>query len=1690
MADTGDGPTRFLYDESFKKIIEEAAQGRAVSVIQLCKPEGRSLGFSVVGLRSEHKGELGIYVQEIQEQGIAGQDGRLVEGDQILAIDGQVLDSNISHQQAITILQQAKGQVDLVVARGSETLTPTDPVIPSDWCQVEVIDLVNDGTGLGFGIIGGQQTGVVVKTILPGGVADRDTRLLPGDFILQINEHWLRGVASDQVAAVLRSCGTCVRLVVARPVDPADPGSVQGLAPVLPTTVLGNQEQLEAHLTMSPGPIIQPVDKKEILAALPDFHSGPDVGGGQYTAPLPTPAATGAAPAGRDMPEIETMEVELVKDSQGLGITIAGYTCEREELSGIFVKSVTEGSAADRSGMVMVNDQIVEVDHMSLQGYTNQEAVEMLRSTGRVVALRLVRYVHGLKFEQLQQAIASSTDTTPTAPSPAPRVVSPPAVTTPLLSPREEVSPKARMAPRPPQRTDSLLSEEITPPREEMPLQEVDPLLDTDYSTTLKPEVEAALKTKWSAVVGLDFDIIVAQIGKFKEGGGLGISLEGTVEKVDGSEQNPHHYIRSVLPNGPVGQDGRLSSGDELLEVNGRKLLGLYHSDVVAILKELPMHVRLVCARTAPPLEERPVQSLQAERLVKAKSDGSISSSITATDTSAVMSKLKSRSLEPLTGLAMWADEVITIELQKTERGLGFSILDYQDPLNPTESVIVIRSLVPGGVAQQDGRLIPGDRLMFVNKIPLENASLDAAVQALKGAAQGTVQIGVAKPLPVADSQMTEEEDTGDVTEVRSTVSDMETDPGAMARQDSISSDIPDLPPPLPTSPIPEEEERKPAEKLYSPETSPVRNIAMPPVERLLGSTTKSMTVETRYEERTDSDNIPPLPSALEQRIKIVKDAESLGLQVDIEEGGVNGMVVRSLTKGGTLARDGRLQPGDYLVAVSGENMRSISHREALAVLRRTQLIALGEEIPITYIPASDAVVFRTSMLTRVEMGEEPVRERRSMERQVTVGDVREQSNGTTVITLREAQEPIAAPLVSPETDMSPDESTSKVSKSFEKLSLASATTTSSSSDPDVSIQAAKKVVTPPEPAPRSSLRSPSGTKAPQTLSVTKSPSLSMRSGGSMDEVTASSPSKHWGPEKVLEIRRVSPTQGLGISIVGGKLEPEGGDTQPLSGIFIKNVLPGPPAAALGVLNTGDRILAVGDIDLRTASHDMAVEAIRQAGNPLRLCVQSLRLWAEEDDPEEEAMVPGDLDRTGESWGIPGDLDRTVGGEELVFTDALSLGSPRKVMPPEEFASPSPRSERPPGTPPTPSPRTEVSLDLPSNDFRKAESIDSDMTTTDSEEVDQQGQETLDNDLVIDRASAAHLTKNHSDSEVEDEFGYTSDKIQRKYGKMEGVPMYVRLNKGTQGLGISLSGHKDRAQMCVMVAGLHPTGNACRDGQMMVGDTLLEVNGLVLHNRCHLNASTVIKNRPEAGVTFILLRKETGVEEVAVKPLVQFPSLLEENTIDRYRKYKGLRQVILLKGDTGLGIMIVEGKHQESGTGVFISDLQDGSVADKAGLQVGDMILAVNNEDFVGASYETAAKVLKKTEGEIKMIVCNPNNPDKAVIQEVQPLPASPEKPVLPPKPTIAPKPSLATVPAQGAAAAKDKKEPTKAAPSPKVVPKADPTKCEIVPGTDTTIEIVKDKDEEGKPMGLGLSIVGGSDTLLGAIFIHEVSHH
>ncbi|KAK7085429.1 hypothetical protein SK128_008170 [Halocaridina rubra] len=107
--------------------------------------------------------------------------------------------------------------------------------------------------------------------------------------------------------------------------------------------------------------------------------------------------------------------------------------------------------------------------------------------------------------------------------------------------------------------------------------------------------------------------------------------------------------------------------------------------------------------------------------------------------------------------------------------------------------------------------------------------------------------------------------------------------------------------------------------------------------------------------------------------------------------------------------------------------------------------------------------------------------------------------------------------------------------------------------------------------------------------------------------------------------------------------------------------------------------------------------------------------------------------------------------------------------------------------------------------------------------------------------------------------------------------------------------------------------------------------------------------------------------------------------------------------------MIIEGKHAEYGQGIFISDLQEGSVAAEAGLLVGDMVLCVNKEEMVGIDYDQATNILKKTEGVINMWVANAA---RAGDGKGGGLPGKGKKPDVPPKPSLAPKPALPTKPA------------------------------------------------------------------------------
>ncbi|XP_058443793.1 patj homolog isoform X1 [Malaya genurostris] len=726
-------------------------------------------------------------------------------------------------------------------------------VLSTEWSQVEIIDLINDGNGLGFMLVGGRSTGVVIKALIPGSVAERDGRLQSGDHVLQIGDVNLRGFSSEQVATVLRQTGHQVRIIVARPVEPTSPDyqALASHAPIIPTKMLTDPEELDRTLLQTAGytsgaflqsPVEESdelcpthievvavnntinIDASSLALISPSSISIPQVLGKPLLdidqqqqmppPPLPPPDPQDYVDS-PETPETETYEVELRKNVYGLGITVAGYVCEEEDLSGIFVKSIIEGSAAEMSGKIQINDRIVAVDGKSLSGVTNHQAVELLRNTDIAVKLSLERFLRGRKYEHLQVALIDTSSASANAAS-NPQLtqyqhrcsmVQSPSVTTLSICLAKSdadsmvtecgdcgIEPEMESATTYDSNVFLLengdcsenglyengeiiaamaASTAATPMKENMDLV-LDGQGDTVRSASqlVTPIVELdPIIEMWQKQIPCS-QVIFADIQKLS---GLGISLEGTVEVEGGVEVRPHHYIRSILEDGPVGRDGTLKPGDELLQVNEHRLQGLKHIDVVKILKELPAKVRVICARgssaptvintsqNAEAFEARSLlagglQSLQSLQgiLTKAQSESSLYTSSTATLTD----QQRSKSVEQVSGLALWTNEVIYCDIEKTERGFGFSILDYQDPLDTEGTVIVVRGLIPGGSAEATNFIFPGDRLVSVNEHSLQGATLDLAVSILKGIPLGTARIGLCRPLSTSDNNLSSTPET------------------------------------------------------------------------------------------------------------------------------------------------------------------------------------------------------------------------------------------------------------------------------------------------------------------------------------------------------------------------------------------------------------------------------------------------------------------------------------------------------------------------------------------------------------------------------------------------------------------------------------------------------------------------------------------------------------------------------------------------------------------------------------------------------------------------------------------------------------------------------------------------------------------------------------------------------------------
>ncbi|XP_056269795.1 inaD-like protein isoform X2 [Pseudoliparis swirei] len=1505
-------------DPVLQKWIITAAKGRHTELCQLTRPLSGGLGFSVVGLNPAGSSSQGVFVKHIQPGGIAQRDGRLQERDQVLVINGVPLEPGISQRQALTLLQQPGETVELVVARDRPIDASSSPVGTDQWGHMEEIELVNDGSGLGFGIVGGRTTGVVVRTLIPDSVADKDGRLRTGDHILRIGETPTSGLTSDQVVKVLQGCGSQVTLLIAR-----DPRGQRSTGPPPP-----------------PPPDSAPV----------------------YSLPARPPAIPPQCWPSKT-PNLEGYEIHEVpitkNDGQSLGISIIGYNpLTSQDAVGVFVKHVVPGSAADHSGNIRIHDRLLALDGVSLHGLTNQEVMEVMRQTGQTVVLSVVRK----KLRSLERSL-------------------------------DKVE-------RESSRLSSWRSLESRAHSTGVSL--TTPSLEPTYPDAAQLERDAELWAKWEQALGPKYQVLVVKLDPVIEDDAelqksskllpvhtvrLGVELDS----FDG-----HHYISSVVPGGPVDKHGVLRPEDELLEVNDVQLYGKSRREVVSFLKEVPPPFTLICCRhptseLEPESESEPEPVLRAgpgpvrqsqpsveEMELKLSSMFCRETELRESVTEQQQADRREEQVSPVDKmlmeahlnqedeeeeeeehedegeLAQWSPDIQILELQKErDKGLGFSILDYQDPLDPGRCVMVIRSLVPGGFAERHGRLLPGDQLVSVNQTQLDPLTLDQALEVLKSAPPGTVRLGIRKPLaavqeperisqvylsnaqlPVpkgfgdgsilpSDLRQEEEEEEGEEEEPELILD------GGLPRYSSF---------PLTSNLLPAEEEREMAvDEDLEEEDDDEEEVVM-------------MMTQEKVEESMGSLLRRPPPSWEEWKLTSSRPSRVEEGKQEEEEEDKQRSDHESIVSIGNLIVDSRDSEADSELTLTDTDTESVRRIDTERRRRRSQG---GASLPIR------GGQFDLPEREEGEGEETPAFSHWGPPRRVEVWPEEGQSLGLSIVggchvikRLRNGEE-LKGIFIKQVLKSSPAAKTQCL-KTGDKILEVSGVDLQLASHEEA-VNAIKSAPSPvvfivqslsATPRPVSIIassynkykgqrtESPAPGAAPPPLRQPppyRTPNQSEQGSNSDLEQAKERWCERYGDlqGELLCVELEKERQGLGLSLAGNR------DRSRLS-IFVVGLHPGGTAARDGRIRVGDELLEINNQVLYGRSHQNASAIIKSAAPKVKLI-----LLRNEDAINQMAVPP--------------------------FTSpppppVLGPVSPESVCPAPLAVSVPTDAPRPPD-----SLTLHPSLDLleaksdedePNNRNRSSSnsntSAPKSLTESDASTKRLKFAQTPENDIEAPKALLEQQSSRASSSSSKQATAASPPLISPDLqaanrdptccAVVPGQEMLLEISKGRSGLGLSIVGGKDTQLDAIVIHEVYEEGAAARDGRLWAGDQILEVNGVDLRGASHEEAIAALRHTP-AKVCLTVLRDEAQYRD-------------EEN-LDL------LKVELQKRSGRGLGLSIV-GKR--SGSGVFISEVVRGGAAELDGrLMQGDQILSVNGDDTKHASQETVAAILKCARGPVQL---------------------------------------------------------------------------------------------------------------------------
>ncbi|KAM5333308.1 glutamate receptor-interacting protein 1 isoform 6-T6 [Glossophaga mutica] len=183
------------------------------TIVELMKKEGTTLGLTVSGgVDKDGKPR----VSNLRQGGIAARSDQLDVGDYIKAVNGINL-AKFRHDEIISLLKNVGERVVLEV---EYELPPVSVQGSSVIFRTVEVTLHKEGNTFGFVIRGGahddrnKSRPVVITCVRPGGPADREGTIKPGDRLLSVDGIRLLGTTHAEAMSILKQCGQEATLLI------------------------------------------------------------------------------------------------------------------------------------------------------------------------------------------------------------------------------------------------------------------------------------------------------------------------------------------------------------------------------------------------------------------------------------------------------------------------------------------------------------------------------------------------------------------------------------------------------------------------------------------------------------------------------------------------------------------------------------------------------------------------------------------------------------------------------------------------------------------------------------------------------------------------------------------------------------------------------------------------------------------------------------------------------------------------------------------------------------------------------------------------------------------------------------------------------------------------------------------------------------------------------------------------------------------------------------------------------------------------------------------------------------------------------------------------------------------------------------------------------------------------------------